>query len=95
MTEENINCNNEQPEQTFIAEMPATNEQVAVKHTEAQPNYGLVRIEAIRAALVGIAIAGAIFLGIRYPEHYAQAVSVTLSAVTGGYFGLAQQRGDR
>lgn len=95
MTEENINCNNEQPEQTFIAGMPATNEQVEVRHTEAQPNYGLVRIEAIRAGLVGLAIAGAIYLGVTFPNQYAQAVSVTLSAVTGGYFGLAQQRGEK
>jgi len=55
-------------------------------------DYGLVRIEAIRATLVGLAVIGAIALGFRYPDQYAQAASVTLSAVAGGYFGIAQAR---
>lgn len=63
-----------------------------VDYNKPPQDYGLVRIEAIRATLVGVAVIGAIALGFRYPDQYAQAASVTLSAVAGGYFGIAQAR---
>lgn len=46
--------------------------------------------EQIRSAIALVAVLGAIGLGIRYPQVYGQAATVTLSSAIAGYYGLSQ-----
>lgn len=48
--------------------------------------------EQIRSAIALVAVLGAIGLGVKYPQIYGQAATLTLSSAIAGYYGLAQNK---